>query len=499
MLKWCFVPKPRILTNFSSHPTAISLTTMTGLRKILAISITLLALIAVGVSAYLTWVTWQSGAVAGCTADSLLDCDEVLGSRWSKWLSLPVSLLGGLTYLMILGLVWPAALRPRSWAVAGLFAWALVAAGAAVWFVGLQIVQLQSFCFYCLIVHGCGLLVAIAASFLFLDASRSDELLPQQALFAGPEAPLVTTEAVGSSSPDLLQLVGALVFSAVGLTTLMAGQFLTDAADTMVMEEIELAPLLEGKGGDDLASSEDLSRGENQAAGTTQSTSALTESADGELDGELDGEGFILAPSNRRLSFPGLAEPLEVTAMPMIGDPQARHVLVEMMDYTCKHCRHLHPHLSASIDRYGNQVAVVIHHVPLSKKCNSNVVQDAPRKKNACAYARLAIGVWKLAPEKFAEFHDWLLATEKPPNISQAKNRAIRLVGTSILTDKKLKAEVTRRLGQQVANLSRIKVGLPVLLHTGGAMRGVPEKSEKLFAYLESKLTGIQPVADIGE
>jgi len=44
-------------------------------RRIIAVAISVLATIALGVSMYLTWTIWQSSAVAGCTGEALLDCD----------------------------------------------------------------------------------------------------------------------------------------------------------------------------------------------------------------------------------------------------------------------------------------------------------------------------------------------------------------------------------------------------------------------------------------
>ena len=75
---------------------------LSGTRKLLAIAITVLAIVALGVSTYLSWVTWQQSTVAGCTGGSLADCDEVLSSSGSKWLGIPVSLLGAVTYVGIL-------------------------------------------------------------------------------------------------------------------------------------------------------------------------------------------------------------------------------------------------------------------------------------------------------------------------------------------------------------------------------------------------------------
>ncbi len=468
---------------------------MSGRRKIIAGLITALALVALGVSTYLAWVTWQSGSVAGCTADSLLDCDEVLASRWSKWFGLPVSLLGALTYLSILALAWPAASRPQGLAMTALFALALVAAGAAIWFVGLQAIQLQSFCFYCLTVHTCGLIVALLALLLFLDTSGSSDLQQMQSLLGvapvESESETQTPSSVaGLNGPRLLT---ALAASTLSIAALMAGQLLSEP-ETNAMEEIEFQPLVLDEPIDNQPAESQLAQKVEQSEDPSESSSTLAEETQpGETQPEEQSDDFFDI-TQRRIVFPGLAKPIDSYAMPILGDPQAEFVILEMMDYTCKHCRKLHVHLHASLDRYGDRLAVVIQHIPLSKKCNPLVKRDYLGRRDACDYAKLAVGVWKLAPEKFAAYHDWLLKSEKPPGIYEARTRAISLVGTQILLNKRMQADTNRRLASQSATLRAIRVGLPILLLTNGALRGVPEQEQKLFDYLESKL-GIEPQA----
>lgn len=471
---------------------------MFGRRKILAVSITLVAAIALGVSAYLTWVTWSSGTVAGCTAESLLDCDDVLTSRWSKWFGLPVSLLGGLTYLAILGLCWPAANRPQGLAMPGLFAMAMLAAGSAVWFVGLQAIQLQSFCFYCLTVHSCGLIVGVLALLLFTDTSVESDVDQMRSLLGvaavEPDEDLIAS----ASGVSGLRLLAALSFSAVGLAALMGGQLLSEPVDAMVMEEVEFQPLAIEESAD-LPSNAEQPNDEQIAIATDQPTGdeikkdvETTAEFLNPPDNPLDAVVSILGSGHRSVTFKALPAAVDVDSMPMMGRLQAPHVMIEMMDYTCDHCRKMHPHVQAAIERYGGQLAVMIHHVPLNKKCNQYVVKNHPGKKNACDYAQLAIGVWKLAPEKFPEYHHWLLESEKPPNAANARRRAMSLVGDAILLDKRIKADISQRLTKQATTFKGLKSGLPVLLFANGALRGVPKESQKLFDYLEATL-GVAP------
>ena len=56
--------------------------------------------IAFCVATYLGWTGLQSGSVAGCGPES--GCGDVLSSRWSSWLGVPVSLLALPLYLVLI-------------------------------------------------------------------------------------------------------------------------------------------------------------------------------------------------------------------------------------------------------------------------------------------------------------------------------------------------------------------------------------------------------------
>ncbi len=499
---------------------------MRNRRTILAVAISVLALVALGVSSYLTWVTWQSETVAGCTTDSLLDCDEVLSSRWSKWFGLPVSLLGGVTYFFILFTAWLAVSRSRDLAMTTLFSLTLLAAGAAVWFIGLQAFEVRRFCYYCLTVHSCGLVIAVLAFFMLIDSNESSEFDQMRNLLGVAEASYAEERLETSPSVTVPRLFAALATSGAGLALLMSGQLLSVPSDSM--EEVKFP---KSEVASETAPSEDLTKAEVTKAEVTEaevteaevvdsdagdSMAIVTDRAPEESPGDeidwLDDDSEETSPltelltpaplgldevlsggsSRKRMKYQALSEPVDVTALPMLGSPQAEHIMIEMMDYTCHHCRKLHPHLHAALERYGDQLGIVIHHVPLSKKCNPHVTRDGAGKSKACDYAQLAIGVWKLSPEKFSAFHHWLLESEKPPNIFKARQRAVELVGNEILLNQDLKSEGRTRLAEQSSTLKRLNTGLPILLFVNGALRGVPDHDKKLFDYLEAKL-GVEP------
>ncbi len=452
---------------------------MPGRTKLLLGILGFLSLVAFSISAYLTWSSWQTEAVAGCSGSGGADCDAVLGSHWSKWLGLPVSLLGMVTYVGILAICWPAAKHPHGLAGTGLLCLSLLASGAGIWFIAVQAFSLYSFCFYCLSVHACGL--TIGALTLLLICGTTEEVdYNQMGALLGVHTPM---QAMEPSSRSLLQdgfypwiAAGT---AAAGLALLIVGQVFF-APETMVEESLvkEEDFSLEHEHAEDF-SFESVPTDANAGVGE-----------DEDLLGDSEEPEPLSETKSRRISFLGLQKSVRLSEHPLLGSPEAPLVFVEMMDYTCHHCRRLHPYLEAALERYDGQIAFVIHHVPLSKRCNPNVSKDQPGRRNACDYARLAIGVWRLAPEKFPEFHHWLMESEKPPPIVTARKRAIDLAGEAVLIDESLKAVATQRISEQCATAKRLKIGLPSILTGQGMIRGVPKNEEEWFKLIEKQFEG---------
>jgi protein-disulfide isomerase len=192
------------------------------------------------------------------------------------------------------------------------------------------------------------------------------------------------------------------------------------------------------------------------------------------------------APRVFRLS--SLSKEIDAADNPVIGNPYAARRFVEMMDYTCPHCRKLNPFIKAAVERYGDQLGFVIYHVPLSRKCNQLVQMDQAMHANACEYARLAYGVWKLTPDKFPEFHDWLMEGKKAPPIFDAKQKAMKLAGGEVLVDKQIALESNQRVVDHANQMEPLKVGLPILVFDGGIVRGMPETEAEWFQMLEQRM-----------
>jgi uncharacterized membrane protein/protein-disulfide isomerase len=140
----------------STDPASLSALTRSALA--------LLSLVGLGIAAYLLFLSLaKRGLPAGCGQGS--GCDEVLNSRWAQIFGLPVSGLAIAVYVsIVLVLAWlqlsnSSQQAHRAWTALNVLAAVLV--GAAVWFVGLQLLVLKAICPWCLAEHAIGLVIAV--------------------------------------------------------------------------------------------------------------------------------------------------------------------------------------------------------------------------------------------------------------------------------------------------------------------------------------------------
>jgi protein-disulfide isomerase len=204
----------------------------------------------------------------------------------------------------------------------------------------------------------------------------------------------------------------------------------------------------------------------------------------------------------RVVNFLGGKLTLDVYEHPLIGSPQAPHVMVEMISYDCPHCRKMHAIMKKGLARYGDQLAIIVMPIPFEKGCNKLMVNDVGSYPGACVTARLAIGIGEVRPPQFVKFHDWLMSgdEEKPPTLAKALPKAYELAGRDRLRMYIRSEEVNKQIAEYVDLYSRLRTapgtrsdfGLPVQIIGDKIMAGSVEKEEDVFKAWEEHL-GVKP------
>lgn len=404
----------------------------------------LCALTAGGISLWLTVQKMRGGidSVAGCGGAG--GCSQVLGGRWSAWMGIPVSTIAAVFYAAVFLLT----LSPlRRWlknrAGTALITAACVSLLAAIWFLGVLLVVEKSFCPWCATIHTLGI------------------------LWAAPV--LWRTVRLGGISPA--PAVAALAAVAV----LIAGQISGPAPETFLLTDSgPAAPPSLAIPIPDAA----------QTSGPSGVTAVIT------LDAPL--RKPVTVPVARDLLFQDGTLIFRPSELPLLGSPEAPHILVEYFDYTCASCRNMYQDLESAKQALGGKIAVIVLPCPLNRQCNPALPAAIPDHPGACVLARLSLAVWRRAPQEFAAFHRFLMQLPLPADEAAAKTRAVECCGglsqlEAGLADPWVEGRINETV-QEFAMIAAKQTKMPKLLIQGNVMmHGIARNSATLSALLRKQ------------
>lgn len=392
-----------------------------------------------------------------------------------------------LVLLGFAGLNAPRAMKQMVWNA--LTAGAFMAGLAALWFISLQIFALSKICPYCVAVHTCGLTMAalmlrnrisephhkkLAASFSaaavaglitvqsmtpepeVFEVIRYDEMVsPESAtttiaagdsgsdvfeapgeVFAAPgemfeapvvdEAPADSSASTSTKTPDEAvkaetpQPVASTLLLVVPPRLLHLTQIVFSTQDAGASEAEKASGSAAPAAGDQAAEGEKPGAGASTDENGTESTEKKDENAEAEKT-----ETPPAPPARKLITVAGNRITLDVKQWPLLGNTDAQYVFVEMFDYTCPHCRNTHYAIKGAFENYGDELAILALPVPLERACND--AASGGGHAGACELAKISIAVWRVSPEKFHEFHDWMFETTR--SAASARAHAEKLVG----------------------------------------------------------------------
>jgi hypothetical protein len=194
----------------------------------------------------------------------------------------------------------------------------------------------------------------------------------------------------------------------------------------------------------------------------------------------------------RTMQLDGEAFQLDLSNVPLRGSPDAPCVIVHLFDYSCSHCRALHPILMEACRNLSNQVAIASLPVPMATNCNPLLKRVIPAHINACAYAYCALAVWRANPTKLSAFDDWLFAPKLPPVPEAVKAEAMRLVGTNefnrALEEPWVRQQIDFNIGLYKANYLRFRQdSLPELMIGTNLVAGTIASVNDLYKLLTNQ------------
>jgi uncharacterized membrane protein len=383
-------------------------------------------LIALVESAMLAWIAFTHGTPIGCGQDSA--CDRVLQSKRARWFGIPVSTFAVAVDALVLWGTFqlrsrsPEKLR-RGW-LAVVFGSMLIL-GAGIWFISLQLTKV-GVCPHCMTAHSAGI---AAALLLLAPAARpggAGESLFARAGYAAAAAlavlfagQIVHTPKTGRETRDFA--VASNAQAVLASQTQAVASAKSNLADTSISNLPN-------------ASSSNAPPMPGTNVLTTSATNVPSAPPTNTAPLQIFTPGMKPVQAMRRpfKTYGGMVA-LDLAEVPLLGSETNTHAIVSLFDYTCHHCRLMHPVLTEVQSAFKDRLSIISLPMPLDPRCNHTVTQTHPDHSNACAYAHIALALFRADRAKHHEFDEWLFTGERPPPIAQVVARAAGLVGTNVL------------------------------------------------------------------
>lgn len=483
----------------------------------------LLCTVALSVSGYLAWTAFQASEVYGCGGGEVFDCGHVLTSSWSKWFGIPVSVPAFGLYASLIAVL--AFFRPSAPEKLLRHGWQALTIGAfsagfaALWFIGIQVFALGHLCIYCIAAHTCGLVLAgLIAYHQPLGWNSLARLVPVSALglvalisgqYLSPEQQTFVIERVEPKNNSIASS-GSGVAAASETFEAPGEDSEFEVFDAPMEEEptVEAAP--ESAEGDSKSTVEhnETSGASNgvaaslllvtpprywrmaglliQEAGTSASQAgekADEKTADEKAADEKPPEPK--KPEPRMINVAGKFQ-LDAHRWPLLGNPDAKYVFVEMFDYTCPHCRNTHRAVHEAFQKFGNDLAIIALPVSVHGSCSESATASSIPHGDSCELARLSIAVWRIDRSKFHQYHDWMFSGGRNRSISEARKQAESLVGADALRkelDKKVAGQYLKKHGELYNKAGAGSV--PKLLFTRSTLVGEVGSGRTLNGIIE--------------
>ena len=510
-----------------------------------------LCLLALSVSAYLVWVALTSSPVYGCGGE-VFDCGHVLSSGWSKWFGIPVSVPAFALYASLLSVLAfmrtnaPPRLLFHGWQM--MTAGAVAAGTAALWFIGLQIFAVGRVCIYCVAAHLCGLALATLMLWIRPLGRRQTGLMCSVGLLAAfsliggqlltPAEPTWVVERFdqfnpsGQSNPS--GQLNPAESSALGDELVPAAVFgapddaVFGAPDDVAEPDVFAPPQSDTASADSSRTPADSPDAGSPAPGGSAADVAASllillpagqpfidrllfqnpgdtktgpsESADHSDSGTPADTRTSADTGTPEEAAPQPAEPriisaagdkfrLNIRQWPLLGNPEAKYVFVEMFDYTCPHCRNTHLAIKQAFRRYGGDLAVVALVVPLHPNCNKASRSGNSQNADSCELARLAVAVWRVRPADFMSYHDWMFEGGRNRTAAEARKHAEMLVCAEQLQNELARRTVGEYISRHVELYQKVGSGsVPKLLFPRSVMTGEVSSATALTQMIEREI-----------
>ena len=387
------------------------------------------------------WMSAQnSGAELspGCGAKS--GCAALAAGRWARWFGIPVGWFGGATYLTLAA---TSLLHPVIFVLSPAIATgtrnaqavtALLAVTSGGWFFAIQTLAVRRMCWHCNVIHLFGVLVLI----------------------------MMCIEGT------MIWAIGPLVTAGAGLVILIAGQLIPRLWTNAVV------------------------RSEVKVESNALWASAYARAIPARISSLVGSTKPDLAVG-RQVSLLGGKLILDAGEWPLLGRPDAKHIIALMFDYTCAPCRLMHRTVTAVVEAAPKNLGVLLLPVPQPRDCNRMVQESFPGHNYACQFARLGLEAWRQLADQHAHFYAYLSENEELPQLGPATRRLAALTGIDF-DPNAFDPNLDTKIVMAVEIFERLQLEqIPMLLLPRAEARGQVDSLEHLRDILDDELSSTVP------
>ncbi|PHS12991.1 MAG: hypothetical protein COA78_07490 [Blastopirellula sp.] len=185
---------------------------------------------------------------------------------------------------------------------------------------------------------------------------------------------------------------------------------------------------------------------------------------------------------------------IDTHAWPILGDPDAEEVIVELFDYRCEYCRDMSHVIDELRQKYPEKIAVLVLPFPLHPDCNDAKDDAEPGHEDSCYLAGLSIAVWRYHPEAFEEFHHWLFEKKELRTAIEAEEYLVGKLSEEAL-EIMTSDESTVLYIESIVELAYtgLFTNIPVVLSKNHSRQGITDSLDQILPTIAADHNLLQP------
>lgn len=195
--------------------------------------------------------------------------------------------------------------------------------------------------------------------------------------------------------------------------------------------------------------------------------------------------------TGRIVNFDGGSKSFDVSSLPRLGSPDAKHVLVEYFDFQCPSCRIMSGYLSALVERHPAEICVLLMPVPLDPVSNDALVPGDVGYPDSGVLTRIALAVWREKPEAYPTLHRAFFSDPPlkiPDALALARRQVARARLDAVMQEPWIDDLIDANVADWVSFSGKTKQLPKLLIRDKRILHGLPSGEADFIRVMEDEL-----------